>query len=679
MNQFRFRLKEYLKNITPAVYSYSQHSTLFLILLLFAAAYETLAGYNSHVEKLPFLTLSGSIFINYIIYWLKTYFFFLVPYVIIHLLRPSLANFFYVFFAIFLLLLQFALIEYFHKSMVPLGADLFAYSIDDIKQTVGASGGISLFLIVSVVTILIVFIFVFWYYPEKIIVPKYAVLIVSLFSFVVLTTGFSSPIPATLKTEYSRTLVLNKSDYFITEAYRYFNRDEEETDIYSDSYSGDFGNQTLLVKDFDYVNEQQFPFLHKEETEDVLSPFFNKSERAPNIVILLVEGLGRSFTNEGAALGNFTPFLDSLSGKSLYWENFLSSAGRSFAVLPSVLGSLPFAKNGFNELGKNMPEHLSLASISAHNGYRSAFFYGGDSKFDNMNLFAKKDGINEVYDEFTFPTGYTKLPAQNGFTWGYGDQELFRRYLEVTPKETQQPQLNILFTVAMHSPFLLNNPEKYNSLFEKRMNQLGFPEDKKRIYRQYKSQYSSILFFDESLKIFINNYKKRSDFNNTIFIITGDHRMPEIPMISKIDQYHVPLVIYSPLLKRTATFSSISSHFDIAPSVLAYLKNSYQFEIPTLATWMGSGLDTARAFRNIHQYPLMQTKNEVIDFVQGTSHLNSESLFSILPDMNEETEIGLPQSKQLNAALKRFKVRNQRFINGDRLIPDSIYSKYFPH
>ena len=63
-----------------------------------------------------------------------------------------------------------------------------------------------------------------------------------------------------------------------------------------------------------------------------------------------MEGLGRAFTNKGAYLGNFTPFIDSLAEKSLYWENFLSEGGRTFAVLPSFLGSLPFAKNGFNEL-----------------------------------------------------------------------------------------------------------------------------------------------------------------------------------------------------------------------------------------------------------------------------------------------------------------------------------------
>lgn len=562
--------------------------------------------------------------------------------------------------------------------MVPLGADLFAYSMADIRQTLGASGGISILQIVSFIILIAFSVFVFIYFSKKISIHKYVAFAITIFSVFVFTTGFSFQNPHSLKTEYGRALVLNKSDFFIAQSYHYLFPEVVETDIYSDSYSGDFGNDMPVMKDFVYTDEAKFPFLHKDETPDVLSPFFNQSSEKPNMVILLVEGLGRAFTNEGAALGNFTPFLDSLSKQSLYWNNLLSSAGRSFAVLPSVLGSLPFAKNGFNELGENMPPHLSLISIMRHNGYKTSFFYGGDSRFDNMNLFMKKNAVNNIYDEFTFPSDYTKLPAHNGFTWGYGDHELFRRYLQLEPENNPQPKLNVLFTVAMHSPFLLNNQEKYNQLFEERMDELKFSEEKKTAYREYEPQYASVLFFDEALKIFINEYKQRSDFKNTIFVITGDHRMPEIPMLTKLDRYHVPLIIYSPLLKRAAQFSSISCHFDITPSLLAFLNQSYSIEKPTLESWMGSGLDTSRAFSNRHQYPLMQTKNDVIDFVQGTSHLNGKTAFSITRVMGEEPSDDKVIDEQLLDGFNRFKVRNEKFIQGGGLIPDSIYQKYFP-
>jgi len=672
-------IKDFFSKTVPALESYCRLSILFLFLLSLIGSYEIIVAVFSKVEKLPILPVAGSVLVNYFFYWLKTFVILLIPYLLLYPFSRKSANIFFIALATLLLLLQLALIQYFNKSMVLLGADLFAYSIADIKQTLGASGGVSILQTIAFICLITFSLWVFIYFSKKISIHKYVTFVITVFSVFIFTTGFSIPNLSGLKTEYARTLVLNKSDFFIAQSYHYFFPQNIETDIYSDSYSGDFGNDIPLVKDFIYADESKFPFLRKDETPDVLSPFFTKSNEKPNIVIILVEGLGRAFTNEGAALGNFTPFIDSLSKESLYWNNFLSAAGRSFGVLPSVLGSLPFAKNGFNELGENMPKHLSLVSIARHNGYKTAFFYGGDSRFDNMNLFMKKNGVDHIYDEFTFPDGYTKLPAQNGFTWGYGDAELFRRYLQLQPENDQQPKLNVLFTVATHSPFLLNNQEKYNHLFEERMEQLKFSGDKKNAYRVYEPQYASILYLDEAVRNFINIYKQRSDFQNTIFIITGDHRMPEIPMLTKIDRYHVPLIIYSPLLKRTASFSSISSHFDITPSLVAFLHDNYSFEKPTLESWIGSGLDTTRAFSNEHQYPLMQTKNDVIDFIQGLSHLNSNSAFSIGPGMDESLANDKETKERLTDAFNRFKVRNEKLIQGGGLIPDSIYQKYFFH
>ena len=668
-----------LKYFLPAIQAYAAQSILLLIFILLASLYEIILNSNSNNSDLPLMYISFLILINSFLYWLKIFFLLLIPYLLIYFINRRLVNILYLLTATLLILLQLSLEQYFNKTFVPLGADLFAYSITDIKQTLSAAGGVSVGVIVYLVLTVALFVFVFIRFSKRINIFHFHSLILIAISCAVFFSSFTiSSNSQKLKSEYAKTLVINKSGFFIEKTYQYFFPEILETDIYSDAYSGDFGNGTISIQDFAYVNEKEFPFLHKDETKDVLSPFFNQSASKHNIVILLVEGLGRAFTNSGAVLGNFTPFLDSLSNESLYWKNFLSSGGRSFAVLPSVLGSLPFAKNGFNELGEKMPHHLSLLSLARYNGYQTSFYYGGDSKFDNMGLFARKNAINNIYDESTFPAGYTKLPSKNGASWGYGDKEFFRRYIELQETRTEQPQLNVMFTVSTHSPFLINEQEKYNRIFDQRLNELKFTAETKAAYQEFKGQYASVLFFDDALRTFFENYKKRSDFSNTIFIITGDHRLPEIPMISKMDRYHVPLIIYSPLLKRKASFASVSSHFDIAPSLMAFLQNNYDFKKPSLATWIGSGLDTTRAFVNNHQYPLMQTKNEVIDFVQGEYHLNGESIFSLTPTMDEQPVLDKNKQQQLLGIFNQFKKRNEQFINGAPLIPDSIYQKYFP-
>ena len=156
------------------------------------------------------------------------------------------------------------------------------------------------------------------------------------------------------------------------------------------------------ANDFVIKDEAKYPFLHTDQSHEILSHFMQKDSTAPNVVILIVEGLGRAFTTENAYLGSYTPFLDSLSRKSLYWENCLSTAGRTFEVLPSVLASLPYADHGFCEMGEKMPQHLSLLRILAANGYQTNFYYGGDSKFDNMNLFLKRQRTSSIIDLNSF-------------------------------------------------------------------------------------------------------------------------------------------------------------------------------------------------------------------------------------------------------------------------------------
>jgi peptidoglycan-N-acetylglucosamine deacetylase len=615
-----------------------------------------------------------------LIFWITTLGWLLPVYLLLTLIHQVLGKIIFITIALALTLVQLSLSQYFVSTLVPLGADLWGYSIADIKQTIGAAGGVpiplllagSLFSIGALAALIAI--------PKKVTPrPFLGYLIVLLIAINFLTTlpqQIENWIPGK---EASNNLSINKSQYFLKATWSHFFPPEQEYDIYATNYFGgfiDINNQPELAK-FNYVDESNYPFLHKvDSTADVLSPYFETSLRKPNIVILLVEGLGRAFTNSGGYLGNFTPNIDSLSTKSLYWENFLSQGGRTFAVLPSLISSLPFAKNGFNELGDAMPGHFSLINLLKQNGYQTSFFYGGDSQFDNMKQFLTKNKVDQIYDQSNFPAGYSKMPAsKTGFSWGYGDKDLLTRYL-ATEQDSAKPQLNVVLTVSTHNPFLINEQEAYLQKFTDRMSVLGFTEDQKISYRNYSYQYASILYMDEAIGNFIRAYQQRPDFNNTVFLITGDHRMPEIPMSNKLDRYHVPLLIYSPMLKRTAKFSSISTHFDIAPSLLAWLQKSYQLQLPNTVAWMGSGLDTARQFRNIHAYPFMQTKTDMVDFVQGNYWMNQNSLFKITANMDLNPITDSEKANQLKAGFNRFKAKNDQFSGNLKLIPDTLLLRY---
>jgi uncharacterized sulfatase len=361
--------------------------------------------------------------------------------------------------------------------------------------------------------------------------------------------------------------------------------------------------------------------------------------------------------------------------QSLYWENFLSTGGRTFAVLPSMFGSLPFGEKGFAEMNENMPKHLSLIKLLKDRGYYTSFIYGGDAHFDLMDVFLQRQGIDQIIDSKSFGPGYSKLPANDGgFTWGYGDKEIFRKLLETLKPTSEKPRLDIVLTLAMHSPFKVINQKYYNQKFENRLKDLHLDEKDIAERRNYAKQYATMLYFDDALRYLMTEYAKRTDFKNTIFIITGDHRMPEIPISTQHDRFHVPLVIYSPMLKKTARFSSISTQFDITPSLTAFMRKNYGMKFPPYAHWMGSGLDTVRVFRNIHSYPLMRNKNELTDYIDGTYFLSSNGLNIISPTLDIEIINDTTLQEKIQMKFNSFKAINTFVCVQNRIVPDSVYS-----
>lgn len=606
------------------------------------------------------------------IFFLETLPFLVIPFFIVYTITGTERSRYWAFGVggSLLIIVYAVLIKYFATALAPLGADLFGYSLGDIAATVKGSATIdilSIFLFIIPVAL-------FWVSLALIrfrtsINPMYVFVLVGV--GIVMTWSVSSlPDSRSFKTDLSYHLALNKAAYFAKESFTYLFRSQTPVTV---PIRPEGGRQSGNAREFKYVSSK-YPFLRADETPDVLQKFFNVDGAAPpNIVFILVEGLGKAFSGPNAYLGSFTPFLDELGGKSLYWENFLASQGRTFAALPSILGSLPYAEHGFNDLGKRMPRHLSLMSILKHNGYRIKYCYGGDLNFDNHRLFLQRQGVDVMVGIDGFDKKYAKNP---GTSWGYADREIMMQALDMDRQDPKQPYISFVQTISMHPSYSIPGQERYLELFEERMKSLGFDDAQKESHRQYKHIYSTILYTDDALRFYFEQYAKLPAYRNTLFILTGDHRLPEIPLSTKIDRFHVPLIIFSPLLKRTAHVESISSHLDIAPTLLAFLRKNYHIDAPATVSWVGSGLDTDLSFRNIHHYPLKHTKTNLIDYISGMYFLDQDVLFSIGKYMDLEPIQNEEKKKALLAEFDRYKALNDRFSRELKLIPDSLYEKY---
>lgn len=550
------------------------------------------------------------------------------------------------------------LINYFFVARVPLGADLFGYSPADIFATVHAGYRISTLSVISFVIPFTIFWMPLTYFNTREILNPVAVFAILIGGVAIAYSVSTLPTRTAFKTDFAYSVALNKGAFFIADSYTYF-----------------MPHSSLRTAQFKYL-DPEYPFLRTDKTPDVLGDYFNIDPTSPpNIVFIAVEGLGRAYSGPDAYLGSFTPFLDELASKSLYWENFLAAQGRTFASLPSILGSLPFGDKGFNDLGARMPKHLTLFSILKRNGYKTRFYCGNDLNFDNQRAFLERQNTDVMIDIDDYDSSYQRSPGTTD--WGYPDKEVLQKVLATERADPQSPYVDYVQTISMHTPYTVPGQQDYLRLFEERMDKLGFTEDAKEKHRQYSNIYSTILYTDAALRYYFEEQAKLPAYRNTIFLITGDHRLPEIPLSTKIDRYHVPLIIYSPLLKRTKQIKSISSHLDLAPSLMSFLKYNYQINTPDKVTWVGSGLDMTPSFQNIHSYPIKQTISNLVDYISGMFFLNQDTLFAIGKNMDIEPIQDDEKLNELRAEFDRYKDMNDRFGRELKLMPESLYDAYF--
>ncbi len=568
-----------------------------------------------------------------------------------------------------LVLLQAALVIYFFKAGVPLGSDLLGYSPAEILATIRGGGGLPSAPVFGLALAL----GALWTLLARQIRKERpwlsfkaaaAALAAGLVMLAAAPGQFSR---AGSAGEYSYNLALDKTSFLLNDTAAY---------LLPSWLKGGTSSRAALSsgQGLKYL-DPKYPFLRAEQTPDALGPYFEiNPARPPNIVFIIVEGLGRSFSGPGAALGSFTPNLDRLAAGGLYWENFLATQGRTFGVLPSLLASLPFGDNGLAELGERMPRHISLLSVLKNSGYRLKVYSGFNSDFDNDRIFYARNGVDSLVDELNFGPGYQKSNS-----WGYADRELFSRVLAGEAKDDKEPFITLLKTATMHTPYTFLGQAAYDAVFERRLDQLGIPEAKKAGYRAYRSIYTSILYTDEQLGRFLEGLGKDPAYRNTIFVITGDHRLPEIPMVTRIDRYHVPLLIYSPLLKTTARIKSVSSQFDVTPSLLAFLSHNYGIRTPKAVTWLGTGLDLEPSFRNTHVIPMKQTKTNFVDFLAGTWYLNQDALYKLNDAMGiTETRDGGARER-MKEKFGAFLAANEEVARTLALMPEGTEKELAPY
>src|SRR5690554_1356852 len=423
------------------------------------------------------------------------------------------------------------------------------------------------------------------------------------------------------------------------------------------------------------LQNSTYILLHSPIKTNPLAPFFNLKETPPNIVFIVVEGLSSSFSGPRADEISFTPFLDSLANHSLYFDNSLATSERSFAALPSIIGSLPHGKGAFNASYTDFPKNETLATWLFNNGYIGDFFFGGYSRFDNMDLFMKNQGFKNIYDHEEYNYEGTGLQTSiDEVPFGIPDKDFLQEVIEITKnRKDNQPFFDVYFTLSMHFPYIIDNEEKYLQRVDSLIQSSTVDEGIKQKNLNYKKELATFLYTDNAIQLYFQKREQQKSHQNTIYVIVDDHMMNEIAQNSHIEKYRSTMMIYSPLLKKNKMIKGVNSHLDIAPSIYNLIQQEYQFPALDSISWLGHPFDTSATFNCSRNILFMLYNRKETEMVHHNFFLAKDKLYK-LSDRLQVVFIEEPDKKEkLTQLLKVSTAIHEEVVTNNLLIPNSDY------
>jgi uncharacterized sulfatase len=427
---------------------------------------------------------------------------------------------FFILFSI-LIILHILVVQYYAYMLTPLSEFFWAYFPHEFMFTIRSSNTHYIFPIIACLISIFILFLCYKFLFKKTLKKHWVYLLLSFYFCLLMSNVYTYSFYS--KVDESRipfSILKNKSQYFYKKSAKYFLLGNQiDTLVNYAERAQLFPNKIFFDK--------EYPLLSITNYEDVLSPYFRQTEENPNLVIIIVEGLGERFMGKYRNV-ELMPFLTDLAQKSLYWKNFITSSERSFGALPSILASAPYGKKGFVYLNEDTTSQ-SLINLLAPHGYYSAFFYGQPDWFQDAGPYLRRNGINRLEHAYTYPEKYPKIMVRDYF-WGYNDKDLAAYMLEVLDSLPQSSRIDVMYTGSMHSPFIISEPEKYAEKLDRLVAQYVSEKEDANFFKQYRTYFESILFTDDALRNLFEGYEKLPNYDNTIFIITADHGMSEIPL-----------------------------------------------------------------------------------------------------------------------------------------------------
>lgn len=306
------------------------------------------------------------------------------------------------------------------------------------------------------------------------------------------------------------------------------------------AHNGNHG-EALSYGDFK-AGAGQIPYLGNDSTTYY---------RGKNVVIIILESFSQEYMgcyNEGA-MESFTPFLDSLAERSLLFSG-RSNGKKSIESIPAVMTSLPTLMDRPVLMSSFKDNDMQgLPAILKRHGYTTAFFHGAYNGSMGFDAFCKKIGFDAYYGRNEFGN-----EACYDGTWGIFDEH-FLQFMVQRLTQTPEPFFAGVFTISSHHPYTI--PKEYQGKLKQGIHPI----------------LECVNYSDMALRKFFASASKMPWYDNTLFIIMGDHPAQALsPAYNNYDGwYRIPMIVFDPQHPVAQRSNRIMQQSDIMPTLIDYL------------------------------------------------------------------------------------------------------------
>lgn len=291
-----------------------------------------------------------------------------------------------------------------------------------------------------------------------------------------------------------------------------------------------------------------------------------RMKQHPNVVVIIMESMGYYKTGIGQSKVNPTPNLDKIAAESLLFTKFYTPTVATARSVFAAITSLPDLTKP-NTSGTRNPfivnQHTPIGELK---GYEKYYFLGGSASWGNIRgVLSYNIPELKIYEE-----GSYKSPRVD--VWGISDLNLMKESFGVlNDRDPNRPFFALIQSSGFHRPYTIpgdNDDFKVlteKDISEKTVQSYGFDT---------MADYNAMRLQDYALGKFFSMAKKSKWYDNTIFLVFGDHSLPANHALNVQDWemqlsngYHVPLVIHSPKYIKPGVETKLASEMDVMPTV----------------------------------------------------------------------------------------------------------------